>query len=73
VTALRARALEASLHRTLQHRFNEDYWRNPATAAWLRERFSRGGRDGAEKLAEELGGPLQLGDAAERVVKVMGA
>ncbi|MFZ5470261.1 MAG: peptidase M3 [Myxococcota bacterium] len=70
---LRAWALEARLHAVLCDRFNEDFWRNPATGAWLQSLFSRGQRDSAEVMAEQLGAPLSLSEAGSRLVQVMGA
>jgi hypothetical protein len=71
---LRGWALEARLARHLTGRFNEDYWRNPATGAWLRTLFARGGGLEAETLAQELGGqPLSLPEAGARLVAVLNA
>ncbi len=70
---LRAWAFEARLHSVLQERYNEDYWRNPATGSWLKENFARGQRDDAEALAKQLGGKaLSLVEAGARLVRVMG-
>jgi hypothetical protein len=69
---LRAWALEARLHPFMQERFNEDYWRNPATGRWLAERFERGQRDDAEAIATQLTGKkLSLPEAAERLLAVL--
>jgi|GEM_PF-327484 len=69
---LRAWALEVRLRSTLLERFNEDFWRNPASGRWLRDLFSRGRRDDAESISEELAGaPLSLEDAAARLIRVM--
>lgn len=71
---LRAWAFEARLHSVLQERFNEDFWRNPATGSWLKELFARGQRDDAETIARELGGEsLSLAEAGKRLVRVMEA
>ena len=71
---LRGWALEARLQRTLRERFNEDFWRNPATGAWLRTLFARGGAVEAEALAHELSGqPLSLPEAGARLVAVLNA
>jgi hypothetical protein len=68
---LRAWALEASLHTTLQERFDQDYWRNPATGRWLMELFAHGQPERAEQLAQRLGGKLSLSDAARRLVDAL--
>lgn len=70
---LRAWALEARLHEVLTSRFNEDFWRNPATGRYLKELFSAGQRDSAETLAQRLGAPLSLSEAGRRLVSVMAA
>ncbi len=71
---VRAWALEARLHQLLQQRFNEDFWRNPAAGSWLKNLFSRGQREDADAVAQELTGrPLELREAAARLVRVMGA
>ena len=69
---LRAWALEARLHPFMQERFNEDFWRNPATGRWLAERFERGQREDAEAIAAQLTGKkLSLVEAGERLVSVL--
>jgi hypothetical protein len=69
---LRAWALETRLTARLMERFNEDYWRNPAAAAWLKGLFARGGTDDAEGLATEVSGtPLALPEAGERLVAIL--
>jgi hypothetical protein len=68
---LRAVALEARLHSFLLEHFNEDFWRNPAAGDWLLKLFARGQRDDAQAIGRELGGPLQLLDAAERLVSAL--
>jgi hypothetical protein len=69
---LRAWALEAKLYPFLRERFDEDYWRNPATGRWLAQRFDRGQRDDAEAIAIELSGKkLSLVEAGERLVSVL--
>jgi hypothetical protein len=71
---IRGWTLEARLRPTLVDRFNEDYWRNPATGQWLGELFARGQRDDADTLASELRrGPLSLEAAGARLVKVLNA
>jgi hypothetical protein len=69
---LRAWALEARLHPFLCERFDEDYWRNPATGRWLAQCFERGQRDDAESIAMELSRKkLSLVEAGERLVAVL--
>ncbi|MFP2930968.1 peptidase M3 [Pyxidicoccus sp. 3LG] len=69
---LQAWALETRLTARLTERFNEDYWRNPAAAAWLKGLFARGGTDDAEGLATEVSGtPLALPEAGERLVAIL--
>ena len=69
---LRAWALETRLTARLTERFNDDYWRNPAAAAWLKGLFARGGTDDAEGLATEVSGtPLALPEAGERLVAIL--
>jgi hypothetical protein len=69
---LRGWALETRLTARLTERFNEDYWRNPAAAAWLKGLFARGGTDDAEGVATETSGtPLALPEAGERLVAIL--
>lgn len=72
--ALRAYALEVQLHGLMQQRFNEDYWRNPTAGRFLQGLLSRSRQGGASALAEQLTGkPLSLLEAADRLVRIMGA
>jgi len=49
-------AAAASLRRTLQTRFDEDYWRNPAAGEWLRDHWSQSSpRDGEPPSLTEAG------------------
>jgi hypothetical protein len=73
VEVLRGWALEAVLLDRLRERFNEDFWRNPATGRWLKELSAKGQRDDAAEVAKALGGTLSLEAAGARLVKVMGA
>ncbi len=73
VSVLRGWALEAVLFGTLRERFNEDFWRNPATGRWLKELSQRGQRDDASEIARQLGGELDLKATGARLVRVMGA
>ena len=73
VSVLRGWALEAVLLNRLTERFNEDFWRNPATGRWLKELSQRGQRDDASEIARQLGAELTLEAAGARLVKVMGA
>ncbi|MCP3058182.1 peptidase M3 [Myxococcus sp. K38C18041901] len=69
---LRAWALEARLTARLTERFNEDFWRNPPAATWLKGLYARGGTDDAEGLATEISGtPLALPEAGERLVAIL--
>ena len=71
---LDAFALEQVMRAHLQERFNEDFWRNPATGRWLTELASRGLHDDATTVAKSLGvEALSLTDAARHRVSVMGA
>lgn len=71
---LRGWALEARLHRVLQERFNEDWWRNPSAARFLVGLFRRGGRTDAAELTDELTGePPSFTEVARRLVRVLGA
>ncbi|MCE9669480.1 peptidase M3 [Myxococcus stipitatus] len=69
---LRAWALETRLTARLTERFNEDFWRNPQAATWLKGLYARGGTDDAEGLATEVSGtPLALPEAGERLVAIL--
>jgi hypothetical protein len=77
---LDAFSLEQVLHTTLLERFNEDFYRNPATGRWLTDLASRGQRDDAVGLASSIAGlpepkreVLSLAAAAKRRVDCMGA
>ncbi len=71
---LDAYGLEHVMRRNLLERFNEDFWRNPATGRWLTELASRGQRDDAVLVGKSLDAPeLSLADAARHRVTVMGA
>ncbi|MDP1827179.1 MAG: hypothetical protein Q8L48_28155 [Archangium sp.] len=71
---LDAFSLEHVMRSHLQERFNEDFWRNPATGRWLTELASRGQHDDAPVVAKSLGvESMSLTDAARHRVQVMGA
>ena len=71
---LDAFALEEVMHRTLLHRFNEDFWRNPAAGRWLADFAARGQRDDAGVIATTLGAKsLDVTASAQRRIAVMGA
>ncbi len=71
---LDAFALEQAMQKDVQERFNEDYWRNPATGRWLLDLAGRGQRDDAVAVGKFLEvKELSLSDAARRRVLVMGA
>lgn len=58
-------ALEAALQAHLQERFNEDFYRNPATGRWLLDRAALGQRDDAGVIAHALAeGSLAAAPAA---------
>ncbi len=72
--ALDAYALADTLRLVLRERFNEDFWRNPATGRWLMELASRGQHDDGPAVAKGLGvEALSLAAAAAHRVSVMGA
>lgn len=71
---LDAWALATAMRASLLERFNEDYYRNPATGRWLVELAGRGQRDDATAVAKALGAAaLDPIEAARRCVQVMGA
>ncbi|MGI8548852.1 MAG: hypothetical protein ACR2M1_16260 [Gemmatimonadaceae bacterium] len=54
---LRAWQLQAVLNETLTERFNDDWWRNPATGPWMvSELFGEGQRESAHELAQRAAG-----------------
>ena len=63
---LRAATLEVGLSDSLRERFNEDFWRNPATGKWF-ELFA--GRIGTDVTRPD---PSGLTRASQRLVRVMG-
>jgi hypothetical protein len=65
---LRAAALEAAIHRALEQRFNEDYWRNPSAGGWLLDLFGRASATRAEDIAQELGASISLQAAEARLL-----
>jgi hypothetical protein len=71
---LDAFALEHLMRKHLLERFNEDFWRNPATGRWLVDLASRGQRDDAVVVGKSLeAGELSLAEAARHRVAIMGA
>ena len=71
---LDAFALEQVMRAELQERFNEDFWRNPATGRWVMDFASRGQHDDAPVVAKSLGvEKMPLAEAALHRVTVMGA
>jgi hypothetical protein len=71
---LDAFALEHLMRKNLLERFNEDFWRNPATGRWLVDLASRGQRDDAVVVGKSLeAGELSLAEAARHRVAIMGA
>lgn len=72
--ALDAYALADTLRLVLRERFNEDFWRNPATGRWLTDLASRGQHDDAPAVVKGLGvEALSVAAAAAHRVSVMGA
>jgi len=52
---IRAWQLQAVLNEALTERFDEDWWRNPATGPWvITELFGEGQRETAEELAQRV-------------------
>lgn len=71
---LRGWALEARLRPVLEHRFDEDFWRNPGASGFLTRLWAQGGRDDAARLSESAcAAPLSLESAGERLVRILGA
>lgn len=67
---LRAWQLQALVAEALTERFNEDWYRNPAAGPWLTgELLSRGQRDGAEEIAQWLGGELSFAPLVRAIEK----
>lgn len=74
VSILRAHALVRPLHRVLQERHDEDWWRNPAAGRFLSGLFHVGGRDDADVVGKGLSdAPLALAPAGERLQAIMSA
>ncbi|MCA9524301.1 MAG: hypothetical protein KC609_25205 [Myxococcales bacterium] len=69
---IRAWALEDALRRFLCERWDEQWWRDPATGAFLRSLFARGQTFDAEELAAELGAELSLARVGEGLVERLG-
>lgn len=71
---LDAFALEHVFRAELRERFNEDFWRNPATGRWLVDLASHGQRDDVTVIAKSHGvEKLEPLAAAKDRVAVMGA
>lgn len=72
---LDAFALAFAMRQFLLERFNEDFWRNPATGRWLLGLASAGQRDDAVAVCRQTTGApeLPLAQAAGHRVLVMGA
>lgn len=70
-------SLEHALRSQLLERFNEDFWRNPATGRWLLDLAARGQRDDAVTVAKFYGAsgeaPLSVVEGAQHRIRVMGA
>lgn len=66
-SVLQGASLEVALGSGLRERFNEDYFRNPATGAWWKE---WAGKAGVEPLSAAA---ANLALAGQRLVRLMGA
>ncbi|MDQ6737123.1 MAG: hypothetical protein M3Z30_05440 [Gemmatimonadota bacterium] len=66
---LRAWQLQSLLDEGLVERFNEDWWRNPATGPWLvGELFAEGQRESASELAHRVAGAdISFGPITRRI------
>jgi len=68
----RGRMLAARLTRELETKFDEDWYRNPATGPFLRDWFAEGLTHDAGTLAERLGGPLNSDDLVASLTRRLG-
>ena len=66
-SVLQAASLEVALGEQLRERFNEDYYRNPATGSWFRD---WAGKAGVEPLSAAAANLARVG---QRLVRLMGA
>lgn len=67
-------ALAFAWRAELRERFNEDFWRNPATGSWLLNLAARGQREDAVTITKGLGyDALPLAEAARERVRIIGA
>jgi hypothetical protein len=72
VRYLRGWALEVLLSGQMRERFDDDYFRNPASARWLTGLFDLGSREDADGVARLVGpAPLSLEAAGARLVAVL--
>ncbi len=73
---LRAWQLQAVINETLTHRFDADWWRNPAAGPWIvQQLFSEGQRETAHEVAARVGVTGELGFAplVKQVETLLGA
>jgi hypothetical protein len=74
LAGVEAASLGAQLRGVLLEKFNEDYWRNPATGRYLLGLFARGQAVDVQGLAQEqCGSALDSGVLGRRLVAVLGA
>ena len=55
VDSMRATMLTASLFEQIRDRFDDDWWRNPRTGAFLHKRFTLGGFETTEQIVSSHG------------------
>ncbi len=70
---LSAWGLQEAVLQTLQQRFDEDFYRNPAAGQWVQREASKGQPTEATAASHVEGRPLDVMAAARRCVSVMGA
>lgn len=70
---LRGVLLSAGLKDLLRHRFNEDFWRNPAAAAFLSSHMAQCVAEPVEKVATLWGAGESLELVAKDWVQILGA
>jgi hypothetical protein len=72
---LRAWQLQAVINEALTERFNEDWWRNPASGPWIiRELFGEGQRETAPELAARIAGtPISFAPLIKQIETLLAA
>lgn len=71
---LDAYALSHALRTSLRERFNEDFWRNPATGKWLAQFAQNGQRDDALHVAMAYGkSSLDVAEATQECIRTLSA